>query len=159
MEGFFGSFGGKVFLTFLISMAPVVELRGAIPYATANGINLWLAIAVSVIGNMIPVPFIILFIRKIFGWLRKKSEKLNSLVGHFERKAEKQQETVKRYKFWGLFVLVAIPLPGTGAWTGALVAAMLEMRLKDAVPAIFMGVIAAGIIMSTFSYGIFSMVK
>ncbi len=159
MEGFFGSFGGKVFLTFLISMAPVVELRGAIPYATANGINLWLAIAVSVIGNMIPVPFIILFIRKIFGWLREKSERLNSLVGHFERKAEKHQETVKRYKFWGLFVLVAIPLPGTGAWTGALVAAMLEMRLKDAVPAIFMGVIAAGIIMSTFSYGIFSMVK
>lgn len=159
MEGFFGSFGGKVFLTFLISMAPVVELRGAIPYATANGINLWLAIAVSVIGNMIPVPFIILFIRKIFGWLREKSEKLDSLVGHFERKAEKHQRTVERYKFWGLFILVAIPLPGTGAWTGALVAAMLEMRLKDAVPAIFMGVIAAGIIMSTFSYGIFSMVK
>ncbi len=151
-EGYFG----KLFMTFIISMVPIVELRGAIPFATAKGLTFWSAMSAAVIGNMIPVPFIIIFIRKIFEWLRVKSARLDGIVGHFEHKAEKHSDKVKRYKFWGLFILVAIPLPGTGAWTGALVAAMLEMRLKDALPAIFMGVVAAGLIMAVFSYGILS---
>lgn len=156
MEFLFTTTVGKLLTTFFISMVPVLELRGAIPIATANGLNLWLAIAVSIVGNMVPVPFIIIFIRKIFEWMRNKNERFNSLVTHFEKKADKHSATVNKYKFWGLFVLVAIPLPGTGAWTGALVAAMLEMRLKKAVPAIFFGVVAAGAIVAFFTYGVAS---
>ena len=150
---FFSTFLGKILGTFFISMVPVIELRGAIPAGVAAGLTLWLAATVSIFGNMVPVPFIIVFIRKIFEWMRKKSKKLDSLVGYFEDKADKHRETVNKYKFWGLFVLVAIPLPGTGAWTGALVAAMMEMRLKDAVPAIFFGVIVAAVIVSMVTGG------
>lgn len=150
-------FLGKIVSTFFISMIPVLELRGAIPIATAAGLNLWVAIAVSIIGNMVPVPFIIVFIRKIFEWMRNISPKLDALVTRFEAKAEKHRATVDKYKFWGLCVLVAIPLPGTGAWTGALVAAMMEMRLKDAVPAILLGVVVAGIIVALVTTGVFSM--
>lgn len=150
----FNTLWGKIISTFFISMVPVIELRGAIPIATAHGLDLWTAIAVSVLGNMVPVPFIIVFIRKIFEWLRTKNEKLDRLVKHFEEKADKHAEKVNKYRFWGLFLLVAIPLPGTGAWTGALVAAMLDMRLKAAVPAIFFGVVTAGLIVAMFTYGI-----
>ena len=154
MDFFLDTFWGQVISTFFISMVPVLELRGAIPIATAHGLDLWVAIVVSILGNMVPVPFIIIFIRKIFEWMRNKSRKLDKLVVYFEKKADKHAETVNRYKFWGLFLLVAIPLPGTGAWTGALVAAMLEMRLKSAVPAIFMGVVAAGIIVTLVTTGV-----
>lgn len=140
-------------MTFLISMVPVIELRGAIPIGVGAGLNLWLAIAVSIVGNLVPVPFIIIFIKKIFAWLRTKSEKLNGLVTRLEKRAESKSATVQKYAFWGLFVLVAIPLPGTGAWTGALVAAMLEMPLKKAFPAIMLGVLGAGVIVSFVTYG------
>ena len=144
---------GKIVMTALISMVPVVELRGAIPIAVANGLDFRVAIAVSIIGNLIPVPFIIIFIRKIFAFIRKISKKLDSLVTKLEQRAEKKSDTVRKYAFWGLFILVAIPLPGTGAWTGALVAAMLDMRLKKAFPAIALGVIAAGIVVAFVTYG------
>lgn len=144
---------GKIFMTFLISMVPVIELRGAIPIGVAHGLNFWVAIAVSIIGNLVPVPFIIIFIRKIFAWLRTKSAWLNNLVTRLENRALKKSDTVRKYAFWGLFIFVAIPLPGTGAWTGALVAAMLEMRVKDAFPAIALGVLTAGIIVAFVTYG------
>ncbi|MBQ9737544.1 MAG: small multi-drug export protein [Clostridia bacterium] len=137
-------------------MVPVIELRGAIPWGEAIGLDLWISAVVSAFGNMLPVPFIILFIRKIFEWMRLKNEWLGNLVARFEAKAEKHKEKVKKYEFWGLFLFVAIPLPGTGAWTGALVAAMLEMRLKDAVPSIFLGVVIATILVSMFTAGLFS---
>ena len=133
---------GKALMTFFISMVPVLELRGAIPFGTAYGLPLWAAILISIVGNLVPVPFIIIFIRKIFAWLRRKNQKLDHLVTRLEIRAEKKSDVVQKYAFWGLFVLVAIPLPGTGAWTGALVAAMLDMRLKRAFPAIALGVIA-----------------
>lgn len=151
---FFSTFFGKVVTTFFISMVPVVELRGAIPAGVAAGVDLWLSAVVSVLGNMVPVPFIIIFIRKIFEWMRTKSKGLDSLVRRFEERAEKHMDTVNRYKFWGLCILVAIPLPGTGAWTGALVAAMMEMRLKDAIPAIFLGVVIAAIIVAMVTGGV-----
>ena len=144
---------GKIIMTFLISMVPVVELRGAIPIGVAHGLNFWVAIAVSIVGNLVPVPFIIIFIRKIFAWLRTKSAWLNGLVTRLENRALKKTDTVRKFKFWGLFIFVAIPLPGTGAWTGALVAAMLEMRVKDAFPAIALGVLTAGIIVAFVTYG------
>ena len=147
------SFFGKIITTLFISMIPVVELRGAIPIAVANGLDYRIAIAVSIVGNMIPVPFIIIFIRKIFAFLRKISSKLDMLVTKLEKRAEKKSDVVQRYAFWGLFILVAIPLPGTGAWTGALVAAMLDMRLKKALPAIALGVVAAGAIVAFVTYG------
>jgi len=148
-----GSLFGKIITTFAISMVPIIELRGAIPIAVANGLNFWVAIVVSIVGNLVPVPFIIIFIRKIFAWLRTKSQWLNNLVTKLELRAEKKSASVEKYAFWGLFILVAIPLPGTGAWTGALVAAMLEMPMKRAFPAIALGVVGAGIIVAFVTYG------
>lgn len=142
-----------ILLTFLVAMVPVVELRGAIPFGVVRGLNLWTAIIASVLGNLVPVPFIILFIRKIFAWMRAHMPKLDGLVTRMEKKAEKNRAAVEKYAFWGLAILVAIPLPGTGAWTGALVAAMMEMRLKRAFPAIVIGVVIAGVIVSIVTYG------
>lgn len=144
---------GQIIMTFLISMVPVIELRGAIPIATGAGLSPWIAIPLAIFGNLLPVPFIILFIKKIFAWMRKTSPKLNAVVDKMEAKAEKNKEKVLKYAFWGLVLFVAIPLPGTGAWTGALVAAMLDMPLKKAFPAIIIGVLGAGIIISFVSYG------
>ena len=144
---------GQILMTFLISMVPVIELRGAIPVATGAGLSPWIAIPVAIIGNLLPIPFIILFIKKILAWMRKTSPKLNKIVDKMEAKAEKNKEKVLRYAFWGLAIFVAIPLPGTGAWTGALVAAMLDMPLKKAFPSILIGVLGAGAIISFVSYG------
>ena len=142
-----------ILLTFLVAMVPVVELRGAIPFGVVRGLNIWTAIIASVLGNLVPVPFIILFIRRIFAWMRAHMPKLDGLVTRREKKAEKNRAAVEKYAFWGLAILVAIPLPGTGAWTGALVAAMMEMRLKRAFPAIVIGVVIAGVIVSVVTYG------
>lgn len=149
---FWGTTFGLIVKTFLISMVPVVELRGAVPIAVHDGLNIWLALGVSIVGNLVPVPFIILFVRNLFDFLRKHFSKLDGIITRIEKRAEKKSKTVLKYAFWGLFVLVAIPLPGTGAWTGALVAAMLDMRLKRAFPSIALGVITAGIIMAIVSY-------
>ncbi len=149
----FHTFFGKILTTLFISMVPVIELRGAIPYATGMGLSPWVAIPVAMIGNLIPIPFIIIFIKKIFAWMRKVSPKLNKVVDKLEAKAEKNKEKVLKYAFWGLVLFVAIPLPGTGAWTGALVAAMIDMPLKKAFPCVVLGVLIAGIIVSFVSYG------
>ena len=141
-------------IVFFISMLPLVELRGAIPIATAHGLDFTTAILLSIVGNLLPVPFIILFIRKIFAWLRTKSERLNGFVTRMEQRALKKSDTVRRARFWGLFIFVAIPLPGTGAWTGALIAAVLNMRLKRAVPVIFLGVAIAGCIITILTHGV-----
>lgn len=143
---------GKLLQTFFISMVPVIELRGAIPYGVARGLEFWQAIPVAIVGNLVPVPFIIIFIKKIFAWLRTISAGLDRLVTRLENRALSKTDTVKKYAFWGLFLFVAIPLPGTGAWTGALIAAMLEMRVKDAFPAIALGVLTAGAIITFLTY-------
>jgi uncharacterized membrane protein len=151
--GLFGKTLGKALITFLISMVPVIELRGAVPYGYSNGLNIWVAVIISIIGNLLPVPFIIIFIRRIFALLRRISKKFDGLVTRLENRADNKSDIVKKYSFWGLFLLVAIPLPGTGAWTGALVAAMLDMRLKRAMPAITLGVLAAGIVVAFITCG------
>ena len=147
-----GTTAGKLLMTFLIAMTPVSELRGAIPVAVANGLNVWAAIAVAVVGNLVPVPILILFVRRFFNWLRKNIASLNGVVTRLEERAMKKSEVVKKSEFWGLALLVAIPLPGTGAWTGALVAAMLNMRMKRAFPSILLGVVAAGLIIGLLSH-------
>ena len=146
----------SIVLTFLISMVPVIELRGAIPFGIAAGLSFPTALTVSLIGNIVFVPFAVLFIRKIFAWLKKKSDWLRKIVYKLEAKADRQKEKVLRYEFWGLVILVAVPLPGTGAWTGSLVAAMLDMQLKRAVPAICLGVLIAGIIVTLATFGVVS---
>lgn len=143
----------EALITFFMAMVPVIELRGAIPYGVISGLSVPAAFIIAVTGNLVPIPFLVVFTRKVFEWLRTKSEWLDRMVRKLESKAEKNQEVVNRYKFWGLVVLVAIPLPGTGAWTGALVAAMMDMRLKNAMPAIILGVIIAGVIVTTVTYG------
>ena len=136
-----------------MAMVPVVELRGAIPYGVIAGLSVPEAFVLAVLGNLAPIPFLVVFTRKVFEWLRTKSEGLDRMVRKLEAKADKNKEIVEKYEFFGLMLLVAIPLPGTGAWTGALVAAMMNMRLKRAMPAITVGVIVAGIIVTTLTYG------
>ncbi len=158
MFSLWGTTAGNLIMTFLISMVPVLELRAAIPLGVINGLDIWAALIVAIIGNLVPVPFIIIFIRKIFKWMQSKSERLARLVKKFEDKANARKDKVLKYEFWGLMVLVAVPLPGTGAWTGALVAAMLDMQLKRAFPAIFVGIIVAGIIVTTATYGVAALI-
>ncbi len=133
---------------------PVVELRGAVPYGVAMDLPLLSVLTVSVIGNMLPVPFIMLFIRQIFAWMKTKSRRLRACAEKLEARAQAKGDILVKYEMLGLFILVAIPLPGTGAWTGSLVAALFDLRMKNALPAIFLGVIAAGLIMSVVSYGV-----
>ena len=142
--------------TVFCSMIPVVELRGGIPFGVAQGLSPLTAFLAAVIGNMIPVPFIILFIRRIFVFLRKHFPSLNSFIDKLEKKAHIKGQTVKKYQFWGLVIFVGIPLPGTGAWTGALIAAFLDMRLKDCILPILLGVLIAGILITTLTYGVIS---
>lgn len=140
--------------TFLMAMVPIIELRGAIPYgAGIAGLPIWQAALIAVLGNLLPVPFLVVFTRDVFALMRKKSDKLNSIVLRMERKADRNKDIVLRYEFWGLMILVAIPLPGTGAWTGALVAAMMDMQLKRAFPAIALGVVVAAFIVTWVTYG------
>ncbi len=149
------NFFGELLYTALMAMAPVVELRGAIPFGhNVLGLNIWLAAAASIVGNLLPVPFIIISVRREFAFLRKKIPQLNRMVDRLVRKAEGKRETVNKYGFWGLCVLVAIPLPGTGAWTGAMVAAFMDMRIKKAFPAIALGVVIAAVVVTFLTVGV-----
>ncbi len=142
-------------ITVAVAMVPIIELRGALPIGMGLGLDMWTAFAASVVGNMIPVPFILLLIRHIFAWLKKRPW-WGPKIEWLERKGHLKGRVVRKYSALGLYILVAIPLPGTGAWTGALAAALLNMRLKTAVPAIFAGVLTAGLIVLAVSYGAFS---
>ena len=135
-------------------MIPVLELRASIPVGSSLGLNAWQCAVAAIVGNMIPVPFVILFIRKIFAYLKENWPKLSRFVERLEAKAEKKKPLVQKYAILGLTLLVAIPLPGTGAWTGALVAAMLDIRLKRAIPCILLGVVIAAVIVTMITYGI-----
>ena len=134
---------GKMLLTMLVSMIPVIELRGGLPFGVAMGLPYYLAFPAAVVGNLIPAPFIIVYIRRVFELMRKYLPKLNGLV----TKAHLKGKKVQKYQYLGLWLFVAIPLPGTGAWTGSLAAAFLGMRLKKAMPAVVLGVLTAGCIM------------
>ena len=154
MFWFHNTEAGEILWTMLMSMVPVIELRGGIPVGVALGLKPGVALCAAIVGNMIPVPFIVVYIRRILHWLRRKSRWLDGKVCWLEQRAHLKGETVTKYGFIGLCILVAIPLPGTGAWTGALVAAFLDMRLKKAIPAILLGVIIAGLIVTTITYGV-----
>ena len=139
-----------------VAMVPVLELRGAIPFGLALGLPASLVYVISVIGNLIPVPAIMLFIRTLFRWLRRRpwwGEKIDKL----ENRAHLKGRMVRKYRIPGLILLVAIPLPGTGAWTGALVATLFDIRIGVALPAILAGVLIAGGVMTAVSCGVLSL--
>ncbi|MEE0839496.1 MAG: small multi-drug export protein [Acutalibacteraceae bacterium] len=142
-------------LIFIISMLPILELRGGLIAAALLNVNLLVAFPICVLGNILPIPFVLLFIRKIFELL-KKTKLFSKTVTRLDEKAKEKanSKTMLKYKAWGLFLFVAIPLPGTGGWTGALVADVMDIRLKTALPIIALGIISAGLIMSFISYGI-----
>ena len=147
------SIWGCLVVTTAVSMVPVLELRGAIPLGLSLGLDPLPCYIAAVIGNMIPVPFILLFLRAVFKYLRKYP-RWDRLIGKIEEHGRGKGDLVLKYRFWGLLILVAVPLPGTGAWTGALVAALLEIRLKRALPAIFLGVLVAGAVVLAASMGV-----
>ena len=144
---------GKEFILFLISMVPILELRGGLLAAGPAFLNVELAKAVCVIGNLVPIPFILLLITKIFDWM-KGTKRLKPMVEKLEKKAMSKSDKIEKYEFWGLVLFVGIPLPGTGAWTGSLIAALLGIRFRKAFPAVVVGVCLAAFIMSVISYGI-----
>lgn len=144
---------GKWMMTFGMAMVPVVELRGAIPVGVAAGLPPAAACATAVLGNLLPVPFIMLLVRRVFDWLRG-TRFFGPKISWLERRAHLKGRLVRKYRLLGLTVLVAIPLPGTGAWTGALVASVLDIRMRDAIPAIFLGLVIAGGIITVLTMGL-----
>lgn len=154
IEWLTGTVAGKFITTFFISMLPVVELRLGLPYGIALGLEYPVALTAALIGNMVPVPFIIIYISRVFIWLRKHMPKMDAFITKLENKAHIKGETVRKYGPIGLLAFVAIPLPGTGAWTGALIAALLRMNLKSSVPCIFLGVCIAAAIMTGITFGV-----
>ena len=152
---FFGTGMSKEILVFVVSLFPILELRGGILAAYALGIGLLPAFAISYIGNILPIPFILVLIDKVFAIMRKTP--LKSIPTFFENKALNKKETIEKYGYWGLLIFVGIPLPGTGAWTGALLAVLLNMNKKKAFVFIMGGVLMAGIIMSIFSFGLLNL--
>ena len=140
-------------IVFIISMVPILELRGGLLAASVLNINITRALWICIIGNIIPVPFILLLITPIFNWL-KQTKTFRHMVEKMEARALSKREQVEKYEFWGLVLFVGIPLPGTGAWTGSLLAALLGMKFKKAFPAVLLGIALASVIMSIVSYGL-----
>ena len=145
---------GKIIATFFISMVPVIELRGGLPYGIGVGLDYPVALAAALIGNMVPVPFILIYISRIFRWLRGRHNGLDRFISRLEEKAHLKSETVDKYGPLGLLLFVAIPLPGTGAWTGALVAALMNLKFRHALPCIFLGVCIAAAIITGVTFGV-----
>lgn len=146
---------GCEILVFIISMMPILELRGGLLAASLLGVNPIVAYIISMIGNLLPIPFILLFIKRIIEWLGKSKIKFfKKIVKWLEKKVEKNKESIEKYGYLGLILFVGIPLPGTGAWTGCLIAAVLDMDRKKSFLSILVGVIMASIIMMILSYGI-----
>ena len=145
---------GKLLLTFGTAMVPVIELRGAIPVGIAAGLPPAVACVTAILGNLLPVPFIMLLVRRIFDWLRD-TRFFGPKIAWLERRAHLKGRLVRKYRLLGLVILVGIPLPGTGAWTGALVASVLNIRMRNALPAILMGLVIAAAVTLAVTLGLF----
>ena len=145
----------KYATVFFISMIPIVELRGAIPVGATLGLDFWENYLLCVLGNVLPVPFLILFAKGILEWL-SRFEKIGPFFQKIIRKADEKAKNLGKFELLGLFLFVAVPAPGTGAWTGSLIAAILRLRLRSALLAIVLGVMASGIIMGILSFGLLS---
>ena len=148
-----GRYVSKEIVVFLISMVPILELRGGLIVSKLLEVPITTAVPLCIIGNIIPIPFILLFIKQIFKWM-KKIKVFRGLVEWLEAKAMGKSDNIRKYEFWGLVLFVGIPLPGTGAWTGSLIAALLDVDFKKAILAELLGIAIATVIMSIFSYGL-----
>lgn len=154
--GLFGGstvIGGKQLIVFFISLMPILELRGGLLAASFLKLDPWQSYVISIVGNVLPIPLILWFIKKIIDWMRTK-RCFNKITNWLDGKVEKNRGSIEKYGFWGLVLFVGIPLPGTGAWTGALIASLLDMNKKKAFLAICLGVFMASIIMMLVSFGI-----
>ena len=154
---FFAQSLGKVLskemMIFLLSMMPLLELRGGLLAASLLKIPYLHALVLSIIGNILPIPFVLFFFSKAVSFLEKFTY-TKPLAHWFRKKVDAHRKSVEKYDFWGLVLFVGIPLPGTGAWTGAMVAALLKMNRKKSLLAIFLGLVLASCIMSLLSYGL-----
>ncbi len=148
----FESLQNDYLVTFLLSMIPIFELRGSIIYAAAKGLQWYYTLPIAIVGNMLPIPFILLLLRPILNWM-KSTKLFGKIARKFQEKTLNKAGKIRKAEFYGLMLFVGIPLPGTGGWTGSAIAALLDMRLRRALPAIFLGVVLAGIIMTLASYG------
>ena len=148
-----GQYISRELVIFIISMIPILELRGGLIAASLLQVPITTAIPICIIGNIIPIPFILLFIKQVFKWL-KKVKLFRGIIERLEKRAMGKSDAIKKGEFWGLALFVGIPLPGTGAWTGSLIAALLEIDITKAVIAELVGVAIATIIMSIVSYGL-----
>ena len=146
----------ELLLTFGTAMVPVLELRGAIPVGVAAGLPPAVACVVAIVGNLVPVPLIMLLVRRVFDWLRHTAF-FGPKIEWLEKRAHLKGRIVRKYRLPGLVILVGIPLPGTGAWTGALVAALLDIRMRHAIPAILLGLVIAGAITTAVTMGLFGL--
>lgn len=153
MVNFFQDKIPEELIVFIISLFPVLELRGGLIAAKLLGLDLIPSFIICYVANMIPIPFILLFIRKIFQFLRDKKF-FGKIIEKLEIRSMRKSESVKKYRGWGLLIFVAIPLPGTGGWTGALIAALADMRIKTSTGIIALGVFIAGVIVAAVMYGL-----
>ena len=140
-------------LVFIVSLFPILEMRGGLLAATLLDVTMWKAVIIAAIGNFIPIPFILLFVKKVFAWL-KKTRLFRPFVEKLENRALGKREQVEKYTFWGLALFVGIPLPGTGAWTGSLIAALIDMDFKKAIKSELVGLCLCAVIMTIISYGV-----
>jgi uncharacterized membrane protein len=156
VQGIISLFSGRLpkeLIVFIISMVPILELRGSILAAGFLQMNFLSTYLIAVIGNMLPIPFILMFINQIFTWL-KRTKRFRPMIEKLESKAMSKSGKIQKYGKLGLFLFVAIPLPGTGAWTGSLIASLLRFKIRDSLPWIFLGVLTAGLVMSLLAFGI-----
>lgn len=160
VNGIIGAFGGlatatlgKEILVFIISLLPILELRGGLLAASLLGLDPIPSYIITIVGNLLPIPFILWFINKILDWMRN-SKHLKCVASWLDKKVDKHKSSIEKYGFWGLVLFVGIPLPGTGAWTGSLIASVLEMDRKKSFLAILLGVVMASIIMMLISFGL-----
>ena len=158
IANFFLEIVGEELCVLFCSMLPIIELRGAIPMGAAFGLPWWQTYLIAIVGNMLPVPIILLFVKSVLTWMSKCRVKFfNKVALKMFEKAEKNRAKVEKYAFWGLTLFVGIPLPGTGGWTGALAASLLKIDIKKASLAILLGIAIAATIMTFISYGVFHM--
>ena len=155
IEQFFLETVGREWCVFFCSMIPIIELRGAIPLGAALGLPWWQNFIICFLGNLLPVPFILLLINRVIRWFSRSRVKfLNKFANWLLQKAEKNRNKIEKYGFWGVAIFVGIPLPMTGAWTGSLAAAVIDLKFWKALLSAVIGVIMAGVIMSLISYGV-----
>ena len=159
IKSFFLETVGKELCVFFCSMIPIIELRGAIPMGAVFAMPWWQAYILSVLGNMVPVPFILLLIKKMIKWMSVSKVKFfNKIANFLLKKVEKKRAGIEKYSFWGVCLFVALPLPVTGAWTGSLVATMIDMKFWKAFLSCLLGVMISGVIMTVISYGVAAIV-